>query len=964
MMTVKMVAAAWLSAAGVLAANAGEAASRDDFVNQFPRRVLYAKGGAVAGEKGRTVLAWKPGGEQPIAAYDFGGRTVGGYAIVKVAGFKAQGRDADGKTVGWPVLRLSYATHPDGLSATGCFTRRGCAHYLGPTFDNPVLPANVNRHETYTVTRTGTYVAPLLQGQERYVRVQLDTPGTEVTVDSIEIRNVGVYSTEPRAGTFRCSDERVNRTWDMSVWTCQIASFPNHDAWRVVDGKLLPRTLERGTCAGLCEKATLAGDGTLSADFELRENPHHDSAFGLMLRADGKDDGVVVTVSQPAYCQIIRRKGGANTVLEKMVLDERIVDGMPCTLEARVRGKTVEAYFNGQKIVAATVADLPSGGKFGLYVEKEWWPVVSAVVVKDEKGRETFREDFSGADAEGRLPGWDYTRSFKFMADGAKRDRLVWIGDLWWAERSCFYGFAPDWPYLRESLKLLCWNQTPEGYVWAAPYSEIAERPGRGQFGHFPSDEFSAWLVPVAADYYLYTGDDETMKTVYPAVRGELGFLETLVRPDGLLEQRLERSSNICSMAPKDPTLRSYTHIVFWKAFVDGAWLARQLGHPDDAAKWLARADALKAAIYRAFWNPEKSHFNSTRGGKDTWGGATAMALATGFVTGDEALRLAASISPNGASKIQLLGMRGKFTYGFNEAGYNMLEGGSWFDLSDPNWEGAQCCTECGYLIRSNWWDESHPDTTAAGVISTYLLGVEPLAPGYRTFAFAPRFVSRLTFAEGTVPTPHGAVAVRWDRTGDRVRASLTVPAGTAAELKLPKARAVTVDGRPFGGAALKPGRHEISVEGLDPKVFEDPSLRFGFAKGKGEQWFDAPPVNWRRSTDPDCEFPYVVDFGTVCNVLGLELTEGPRKTHPSEIRIDVSTDGIDFREQKELTGVAWAGAGKTLFVDLRTVGGALPARFVRIRMKRPPAQSGKSRGDRDFFCAQFSKVRVKYAAD
>lgn len=934
------------------------------FVHQFPKRVLYAKGGAVAGEKGRTKLSWEYGGEQPIAAYDFGGRTVGGYAVFKVSGFKAQGIGADGKTVGWPVVRLSYATHPDGLGPKGCFSRRGCAHYLGATFDNPVLPANVNRHETYTITHDGTYVAPLIQGQERYVRLQLDTPGTEVTIDSLEIRNVGVYSTEPRAGTFHCSDERVNRTWDMSVWTCQIASFPNNDAWRVVDGKLLPRKLERGTCAGLCEKAGFEGNGTIAVDFELRENPHHDSAIGLMLCAEGKDDGVVVVVSQPSYCQIIRRNGGVNQVLEKMVLDDRIIDGVPCRLEARVTGKMVAAYFNGEKIVEAVVKDLPSGDKFGFYVEKEWWPVVSAIEVKDSNGNVTFRDDFSEADDEGRLEGWDYTRSFKFIADGAKRDRLVWIGDLWWAERSCFYGYAPDWPYIRESLKLLCWYQTPEGYVWAAPFSEKERRPGRKEFGHFPSDEFSAWLVPTAADYYLYTADAETMKTVYPAVRAELGYLESLVRPDGLLHQRIETSSNINSMKPRDPTIRCFTHLVFWKAFTDGVWLANQFGHTEDAEKWRHRADSLAKAIRKNFWDEKEGVFIRRLKQAGTWDGINALAIGTGFATKEEALRLATHLAPNGSSKVQLTGIRGKFEYGFNEAAYNMLEGGTWFDLSDPSWEGAQCCTECGFMTRSNWWDESHPDTTAAGVISTYLLGVEPLEPGFRKFAFAPHFVERLTFAEGKVPTPHGNVEARWERKGDTISLSLVVPAGTEAELKLPPAKSVVVDGKDFAGGLLAPGRHMIMAQGFDGKIFQDASLLAGFVGKKGEQWFEAPPPSARREVNPDYEFPYVVDFGAVRNLLAVELTEAGRDDHPSEIRIDISTDGVEFLEQKELTGVAWAGEGKKIDIDLRTVGGALQARYLRLRMKHPPAKDGRLHGDANVYGAKFSKVRVKYLAE
>ena len=932
------------------------------FVNQFPEKPLYAKGGAVAGEAGRTVLRWTPGGEQPIAAYDFGARSVGGFAILKVKSFKAQGTDASGRTVGYPVVRLAYATHPDGLTEKGCFTRRGCAHYLGPTFDNPVLPANVNRFETYTVTRTGTYVAPLLQGQERYVRVQLDTPGTEVEIESLELRNTGVYSTEPRAGTFRCSDERVNRTWDMSVWTCQIASLPNHDAWHVVDGKLLPRKLEHGACAGLSEKATLAGDGTWRVDFELRTNPHHNSACGLLLRADDGDNGVLVTVEQPAVCRIFRRRGGVNTQLEKMVLDDPIVDGVACSLEARVAGKTVTAYFNGVKIVAADVADMPAGGRFGLYVEKEWWPVVSAVEVTDAKGAPVLREDFSGADALGRLPGWDYTRSFMFMADGAKRDRLVWIGDLWWAARTCFYGYAPDWPYFRESLKLLAYNQNPDGYVWAAPFAEKGPRPGKGECGHFPSDEFSAWLPPITWEYYLYTADGETMKTLYPAVRADLDYLSRFFRADGIFEQRIETSSNVGSMAPKDPSHRAHMNFVLWLAYTDGAKLAKALGHADDAARWQVAADRLAAATRKAFRDPETSLFRTKLERPGTWSGTQGMALGVGLVTPEEALKIAPRVPADGASKFHLAGLRGKFRYGFNEAAFNMLEGGAWFKLSDPSWAGAHCCTECGFLTRSNWWDESHPDTTVAGDISTYLLGIEPVEPGYRTFKFEPHLVRRLSFAEGKVPTPHGFAEVRWDLGDGVLSAKLTVPAGTKATLALPFAAAVKVDGRPYDGGALPPGRHEIVADGITEKAFADPSLLAGFPSGSGEQWYAPPPINPTMSFGADTEFVQTVDLGAVRNLLALELGVGDRKQFPREIRIDVSENGVDYLQQQELTGVEPPAPNKPMTIDLRTVGSSLNARYVRIRSK---GVEGVPRASGDvWYVANFGRVRIKYLAD
>lgn len=898
----------------------------------LPVGTLYAKGGATA-----QKLEWKWGGEQPIVALDFGGPTVGGYAVFKVKSFQAQGVDARGQATGFPVLRLAYATHPDGLTDKGCFTRRHCAHYLGPMFDNPVLPANVNRFETYTITHAGTYVAPLVQGQERYVRVQLDTPGTAVELESVEIRNVGVHSEEPVVGSFRCSDERVNRTWKMGVWTCNLASIPNNDAWRVVDGKLLPRKLERGTEAGLCETAELAGNGSWSVDFSLCANPHYDSAVGLMLCADGKDDGIVVAAFQPAYVKIFRRRGGKMEELAKMVLDRPIVDGVRHVLEARTKDGEVSCFFDGEKIISAQ-ADLPQGGKFGLYVEKEWWPVVHAFSVRDAKGAKVFSDDFTGADAEGRLPGWDYTKSFKFIADGAKRDRLVWIGDLWWAARSCFYGYAPSWPYLRESLNLLCYYQNPEGYVWSAPFAEKGPRPQKGEFGHFPSDEFSAWLVPVAKEYYLYTGDRQTLvETVYPAIQRDLAYLERLARPDGLIEQRIETSSHAASMPPRDPTLRSYTHMVFWKSFTDGAWLATRLGHPEDAARWQKRADILAEAIRKNFWDPTVKGYRWSLG-KPAGRGDTVsmMALALGFATPEEALAIAPGIPSNGHNKFHVGATRGKFIYGFDDAAFDMMEGDFCFKISDPKWEGAQCSTECGWMTRKSWWDESHPDTSVSGIISTSLLGIEPTEPGYAKFAFAPHAIRRISFAEGRVPTPHGPIEARWDLKGDRFEATLTVPQGTEATFAFRKMEGAVVDGRPYDGGAIGPGRHAIAVGGLSEKDFVDRSILAGVPSGTSEQWFEVPAMPGMKTPDPEFEFVHRIDLGKLCDVLEIEIKAGKEGTFPREIRVDISDDGVNFKQEQELTGLVWPGRGKTVKIDLRTVGAALMARCVRLRCRKP----------------------------
>ena len=128
-------------------------------------------------------------------------------------------------------------------------------------------------------------------------------------------------------------------------------------------------------------------------------------------------------------------------------------------------------------------------------------------------------------------------------------------------------------------------------------------------------------------------------------------------------------------------------------------------------------------------------------------------------------------------------------------------------NMTDPAWPGAHCTTECLYLYTHGWWDESHPDTSISDVFQTYLLGVEPLEPGFRTFRLVPQPPNDLAWARGSVPTPHGMIEVGWRREetgecGQAVRApatlSISVPDGTTAVLS---------DGRILG-----PGHHELSI--------------------------------------------------------------------------------------------------------------------------------------------------------
>ena len=681
---------------------------------------------------GSLSLCWTPGEAQPVEVVDFGPETVGGYAAFEVDAFEPA---PDGTL---PVLRLSYACHPDSVRPEGDFTREEHAYYLH--VDNPVLPANPGRFELYTIPRTGTFVAPLVQGQLRYLRVALETPGTAVTLSNLRIANPGVHAETPPRGSFACADKRMEDVWRLGVRSCQMASLTNPDAWRVVEGMLLPRRLERGAAEGWC-RFVPDFEGTLELKVEFRRNPHFNG---------------------PAFFEVFTGKRDTEPVVREMVRQEG-PDGEIRTVRIPLKP-----------------------GRFGFRLEKEQWPVIHEVRVLDEDGNVRWCDDFNAEKQRGgEAENWVYATAKPYLADGGKRDRLVWSGDLWWAQRTMYYACGPDDPHLPGALRILAFNQTPEGFIQAAPYAENDERPRSGDYGLFASDEFSAWFVPVLWEHYLFTGDEALARELWPAADRDLAYLATRMGADGLHEPRFETSKHAYMMECGDLSKRVYQNLVFWMAWRDGARLARALGFATRAAELEARATDHAAAIRRAFRDPATGAWNTEIGKKGGDPLSCAMLLAAGLLDDAEAEALVRERAGGdyGVGKFKALALRGMFRHGLAQDALREIDGGNWNALADPAWPGAHCTTECTYLYTVGWWDESHPDTSISDIYQSFILGVEPVEPGFRVFRVAPQPPPGLSWARGTVPTPHGDIKVAWQREGDNLALSLTVPSDTRAFL-------------------------------------------------------------------------------------------------------------------------------------------------------------------------------------
>jgi len=732
-----------------------------------------------------AVLRYPKGGEKPFLILDLGRASASGYPVFKVRSH-----------TGTPVVRLAYATHPRACGEKGGFGRGTC-RYLGTTVDLPVLPANPGRYELYTIPRDGTFIGPLIQGQQRYVRVQLDTPGTEVAIDSLHILNKEVHDLSPTAGHFLCNDEIINEIWYASAWTLQIASFPHHNAWMALDGWLAPRKLEHANDVALSKEGAAWDDYRFSFDFEIRINPDHMSHAGWAIRCRDEDNGYVAAINLDGTFTLQKRSNGTYTQLKKIALEQKILDGEHHHIEVEVKANTITTLLDGKRI-DVTKDDSYAAGRIGFWHPKEKWFLVDNVKVTNPKGKIVLQDDFSG-----NLDQWDYARTLGFIADGAKRDRLVWSGDLDWAGRNVYYAFR-DASYMRDSLKMLAFNQTPEGFVHAAPYPEIIVPPASGDFGHFASDEFSAWLVPVAWDYLLYTGDKDTLGEIYPAIAKDLNYLLNHVGENGLFQQRRETSKRAGNLKIGDTGSRTYMNILLQDSLLKGARIATALGERVAADGFQSKADALRDAIMEQLWDEQGGCFVESLKKRNFEHTGNALALSVGFVSPEQAQRMAPHLKRHNHGKFQSLAIRGLMEYGFGDAALDAFFAHGWPELVNTR-EVPLTTTECMTPKRGGWGDESHPDTSMAHIFTGYLLGVEPTELAYENYTVMPVVCQKVNRAKGIVPTKKGDIVTSWSRDKTKFTHQLVSPPGTRVTIALPveglEAYRVTVNGqRPEDG--------------------------------------------------------------------------------------------------------------------------------------------------------------------
>ena len=420
------------------------------------------------------------------------------------------------------------------------------------------------------------------------------------------------------------------------------------------------------------------------------------------------------------------------------------------------------------------------------------------------------------------------------ITDGAKRDRLDWVGDQS-VEDPVAYLTTGNAQGALDSLDFMAKGAAANGEI---PGVYL---PGSGYNGGW--GEYAAWWVRNYWTYYLYSGDKGTLDKWFPAMERDVTWLSSLVGTDGLLNVPGSASGH---WGYGNAGKETYDNALYVWTLQAAAQAADAEGQSALASQYRSDAAATAAAINATLWDASAGAYIVEPGNTAHPQDGNVMAVLAGVATGQRATDVLSFLKGQwttyGADTIDKPG---------NVVAQYVSPFISYYELlayADQNTAAGN--TDAMSLLNLTWPHMLSGDTTgtfwenvslaggpqlgsytslahgwSAGVVpflTNVLLGVTPGTGGFGTFTVLPHPASGLAWAEGAVPTPHGAITSAWKQTGSGLTLAVTGPSGTTFTAGVPDSAAtVTVNGHTVwaGGKALSPGVSDtggyIQVSGL-----------------------------------------------------------------------------------------------------------------------------------------------------
>lgn len=328
--------------------------------------------------------------------------------------------------------------------------------------------------------------------------------------------------------------------------------------------------------------------------------------------------------------------------------------------------------------------------------------------------------------------------------------------------------------------------------------------------------EWRQHSIKMAWADWMWTGDTRSIAKYYDRLKGEKLMATYARASDGLLETGGERkkgakpgASDIVDWPPAERDgfefrpVNAVVNAFYYRNLLELADIARALGREDEAQAFASRAQDVHAAFQRVFFDCSTGLYVDGEGTAHRSLHANAAALAFGLVPSGRVPGVVAFLERKGMACSVYFAQY--LLEAFCVAGRADLAVRLMSATGDRSWIGM---IDFGSTITMEAWspaakpnlDLNHAWGAAPlNVIVRYILGVTPLAAGFRRAAIRPQ-LGGLKQVKAMIPTVAGPI--RMEATPDRLVFTSPVPAE------------VTFAGRT---CKLPAGRHEVSAAGRAP---------------------------------------------------------------------------------------------------------------------------------------------------
>lgn len=377
--------------------------------------------------------------------------------------------------------------------------------------------------------------------------------------------------------------------------------------------------------------------------------------------------------------------------------------------------------------------------------------------------------------------------------DCPSRERVLWMDS--YLEGVCSLWGMGTGSLWRSALYLFAQNRVRAGELSGAVKA------------YAPSDNepviqaYLMYYVCSLADYVRHTGDRRTGEALFDAALDQFRVLGPFLGPDGLVGERWPSWRFLDWSAMDDGGTSAAVNAVYLVMHRKAVELARILHRTGEAEELEERRQRLVEVFRAAFWDSREGLFvDSVRDG--VRGAArsqltNALAVWADVTAGEEArsilkrvldpasllpvtpgdLRLrpgfvpaTGGIVPIGTPAMASVLARALFRLGMDAEAMDYLVR-LWTPLSANGTFAEHFSMDANTSFCHGW------SAAPVALLPRYVLGIKPLEPNWSAVSIVPH-AGNLSWAEGTVPTPHGEIQVRWSREGGEVRVERSLPAG------------------------------------------------------------------------------------------------------------------------------------------------------------------------------------------